>query len=144
LLGLGSGAAQAQTRVEIGTLICTAGTGALLGSRRQLTCHFNRVSGQPTEHYAGSVTRLGVDVGATAGGILSWRVLARTRDVGRGAIAGRYVGVSADASLGLGVGAKILVGGSRRSTMLQPVAFVGNVGLNLAAGVMGMTLRYVP
>jgi len=137
--------AQAQTRVQVGTLVCTAGPsiGAVIASRRRLTCRFNRVSGEPTENYSATVTRFGLDVGATAGGILSWRVLARTRQPGQGRIAGHYVGVSADVSLGLGAGAKVLIGGSRRSTMLQPVALIANVGLNLAAGVAGMTLRYV-
>lgn len=136
--------AAAQSRVDVGTLICTAGPGigAIIGSRRSLTCHFNPVSG-PTRHYRGSITRFGLDLGVTAGGIMTWRVLARTRNIGPGSIAGHYVGVSADASLGLGAGAKVLIGGSRRSTMLQPVAFIGNVGLNLAAGVTGLTLRYV-
>jgi hypothetical protein len=108
-----------------------------------LTCRFNPVSGRPTEHYLGTITRFGLDVGATAGGILTWRVLARTRNIGPGMIAGNYFGVSADASLGLGAGAKILIGGPRRSTVLQPIAFVGNVGLNLAVGITRLTLRHV-
>lgn len=143
-LAFAAGPAAAQTRVDVGTLICTAGPtiGALIGSRRTLTCHFNPVSGV-TQHYRGTLTRFGLDVGATAGGIMSWRVLARTRTIGPGTIAGHYVGVSADASLGLGGGAKVLLGGSRRSTMLQPFALVGNIGLNLAVGVTGLTLRYV-
>ena len=66
---------------------------------------------------------------------------ARTRAIGRGALAGNYFGVSVDASLGAGAGAKVLVGGSRRSTVLQPIAWVGNLGVNLAAGITGLTLR---
>jgi hypothetical protein len=132
----------AQTRTEVGTLICnlSPSIGALVGSRRRMECRLVSTSG--TENYAGTLTRFGFDLGAVGTGVLSWRVLARTRTLGRGALAGNYFGVSADASLGLGAGAKVLIGGSRRSTMLQPIAWVGNVGVNLAVGITGMTLRY--
>jgi hypothetical protein len=73
---------------------------------------------------------------------MTWSVVARTRRHNAGALAGHYVGVSAEASLGLGAGAKVLVGGSRRSTMLQPVSALGKAGVNLAVGVAGLTLRY--
>jgi uncharacterized protein DUF992 len=133
--------AKAQARVEIGLLRCTLspGVGALAGSRRRMSCRFTYDAGRRTANYTGTITRLGIDIGATAGGLMSWRVLSRTR--GASAIAGNYVGVSADVSLGLGAGAKVLIGGSRRSTMLQPVAFVANIGINFAVGVTGMTLR---
>jgi hypothetical protein len=134
--------ADAQRRTEIGTLTCTLSptVGALVASRRRMDCRFVSTSG--TENYTGTLTRFGLDVGVMGTGVLSWRVLARTRTVGRGALAGNYFGVSADASLGVGAGAKVLVGGSRRSTVLQPIAWVGNLGVNLAAGVTGLTLRY--
>jgi len=133
--------ATAQPRVEVGLLQCTLspGIGALVGSRRRMDCRFIQDGGMSAANYTGTITRFGVDVGATAGGLLSWRVFSRTR--GASAIAGHYVGVSADLSMGLGAGAKVLVGGSRRSTMLQPVAFVGNIGINFAIGITGMTLR---
>ena len=57
------------------------------------------------------------------------------------ALAGKYVGASGDASLGLGGGANVLVGGSHQTVSLQPVSVTGNVGVNLALGVAGLTLR---
>jgi hypothetical protein len=42
-----------------------------------------------------------------------------------------------------GVGANALVGGSNRSVALQPLSVSGQVGLNIAAGVAGLDLRYV-
>src|SRR5262249_34688182 len=114
--------ARAQARVEVGMLQCTLspGIGALVGSRRRMNCRFIYDGGMRAADYPGTIPRFGVDVGAAAGGLLSWRVFSRTS--GPSAIAGHYVGVSADVSMGLGAGAKVLVGGSRRSTMLQPVA----------------------
>jgi hypothetical protein len=140
----GVSVADAQTRIEAGTLRCTMAPaiGAIVGSRRRMTCRFDSSSNRESEQYSGTITRFGLDVGAVAGGVMSWRVLTRTRAAGRGAIAGTYFGASADASLGVGAGAKVLIGGSRRSTMLQPVAGVGIIGVNLAAGVTGLTLRY--
>jgi Protein of unknown function (DUF992) len=134
--------AQAQSRTQAGTLRCTMGPsiGAVIASRQRLQCRFT--SGGKVEAYSGTITRFGLDVGFTAGGVMSWIVLARTRSLGRGALAGNYVGASGDVSLGVGGGANALVGGSRRSVMLQPVSVVGQVGINLAIGVAGLTLRF--
>jgi uncharacterized protein DUF992 len=135
--------ARAQPRIQVGTLACSVGpsVGALIASRRRINCRFIRTNGPP-ETYSGAITRFGLDVGITTGGVMRWRVVARTRALGRGAIAGTYVGASGDVSLGVGVGANVLIGGSRRSVMLQPVSTVGKVGVNLAVGVAGLTLRF--
>jgi hypothetical protein len=94
------------------------------------------------ERYDGSVTRFGLDLGVTAGGVLRWAVIARTSRLGRGALAGNFVGASGDIALGVGVGANVLVGGSRRTVMLQPLSVSGQVGINLAVGIAGLTLRF--
>jgi hypothetical protein len=59
-------------------------------------------------------------------------------------LAGTYVGGSGSASLGVGLGANALIGGSHRSIALQPLSVEGQVGVNLALGVAGLTLRSVP
>ena len=143
-LSVGASDAQEQRRSNVGTLTCRVGPGigALIASRRRLACRFNASDGH-SEQYAGSITRFGLDVGITAGSVMSWIVLARTRGVRRGALAGHYVGASGDVSLGVGGGAKVLVGGSRRAMMLQPVSVVAQVGINLALGVAGLQLRFL-
>ncbi len=55
-----------------------------------------------------------------------------------GALAGHYGGASAEATVGAGVGANVLVGGSNRTVTLQPVSVQGQAGLNLAVGVAGI------
>jgi hypothetical protein len=60
-----------------------------------------------------------------------------------GELAGTYAGVGADATFGLGLGANVLVGGSKRTVALQPVSVQGQVGLNLAVGFEELHLRYV-
>jgi hypothetical protein len=137
-------AAQAESRLEVGTLRCSMGPsiGALVASRQRLRCTFSPVRGGKVERYTGTITRVGFDVGVTVGGVMRWRVVARTRSLGRGALAGNYVGASGDVSLGIGGGGNVLIGGSRRSVVLQPVSLVGQVGVNLAVGVAGLTLRF--
>jgi hypothetical protein len=51
------------------------------------------------------------------------------------------VGASGNVALGLGLGAKVLIGGSRRTITLQPLSVEGQIGLNLALGVANLTLR---
>ncbi|MCB1485545.1 MAG: DUF992 domain-containing protein, partial [Hyphomicrobiaceae bacterium] len=46
-----------------------------------------------------------------------------------------------DASLGLGAGAKVLVGGNNKSVVLQPLSVQGQTGVNLAVGVAGLKLQ---
>ena len=58
-----------------------------------------------------------------------------------GALAGNYGGASAEATVGAGIGANVLVGGSDRTVALQPVSVQGQAGLNVAAGVAGLDLQ---
>jgi hypothetical protein len=50
------------------------------------------------------------------------------------------VGASGSVALGPGLGANVLIGGSRQSIMLQPLSIERSIGLNLAAGVTNLTL----
>jgi hypothetical protein len=139
-----TGSAQAQDRVQSGSLTCdvSAGIGLIIGSQRNVSCTFTPSLPGPIEYYTGTISKLGVDLGVTAGGVMVWLVFAPTnRPVG--ALAGTYVGGSAEASVIAGVGANALVGGSNRSVALQPLSVSGQVGLNIAAGVAGLDLRFV-
>jgi hypothetical protein len=91
--------------------------------------------------YKGTIKRVGLDIGVTRGGRLFWAVFARNSQIGRATLRGSYVGASGNVALGLGVGAKVLVGGSRRTITLQPLSIEGQVGLNLALGVTSLRLR---
>lgn len=144
LTGTGSTPAEAQKRFQVGSLTCRLGpsVGLILGSRQRMRCRFVNASDRRVESYLGSVTRFGLDLGITVGGVMRWSVLTRTRRIGRGTLAGHYAGVSGDVSLGVGIGAKALIGGSRRTTVLQPLSVSGRVGANIAAGVTGFTLRF--
>jgi len=88
----------------------------------------------------GSITKFGLDLGATAGGEMVWAVFAPTNRK-FGALAGDYGGATAEATVGVGLGANVLVGGSDRTVALQPVSVQGQAGLNVAAGVTDLRLR---
>jgi hypothetical protein len=127
--------------IKIGTLSCRqeGGWGLILGSSRDVRCTF--VHGDRVEHYQGSITKMGVDIGYQRSGTMVWSVIAPHLDEAHGALAGHYGGVTADATVGVGIGANALVGGFDRSLALQPVSVQGTTGLDVAAGVGGMTLR---
>ena len=91
--------------------------------------------------YRGTIRRVGVDIGVTRGGRLFWAVFARNSQIGRGTLRGSYVGASGNVAVGVGLGAKVLIGGSRRTITLQPLSIEGQVGLNLALGVTNLVLR---
>ena len=139
-----SNPAQAQGGAQVGTLTCNvaSGWGFVFGSSRALRCTF--VGRGRTEHYAGTIQRFGVDIGFTQAGVLVWGVLAPTSNMAPGALAGNFVGATGSATVGVGAGANVLVGGSNRTISLQPVSFEGSTGLNVAAGIGAINLRYQP
>lgn len=136
--------ASAQTPVPAGVLECQGGqnVGFVVGSVTQLDCVF-RNEGRPPEGYTATVRRIGVDLGFTQQTQFSWAVSAPSTSLGRGALAGSYGGVGANASVGVGFGGNFLVGGPGNAYALQPISVQGQTGLNVAAGVAGIDLQPV-
>ena len=134
--------AQAPDRTKAGTLTCdiSAGIGLIIASKKDVTCMFTPSQAGPREVYTGSISKFGLDVGATSGGEMIWAVFAPS-DRKFGALAGNYGGASAEATVGAGLGANVLIGGSNRTVTLQPVSVTGQTGLNLAVGVAGLELH---
>jgi hypothetical protein len=137
--------AAAQSRVQTGVLECLSNptVGMVVGSVRTMTCVFKPTYG-PEQHYSGTRTRVGIDLGVQAGAAIAWAVFAPTVELRDGELAGTYGGVSADAAAGLGVGANALIGGSGNTVALQPLSLEGQVGVNVALGVSALTLTYLP
>ena len=136
------GAAVAQSRAKIGRLDCdiSGGIGMIIASKKEMTCAFMPGGGAPKEIYVGSVSKFGLDIGATEGGRMVWAVYASTEAGRHGTLAGTYTGASAEATVGAGLGANVLVGGSNRTIALQPLSVQGQAGLNLAVGVSQLRL----
>jgi hypothetical protein len=130
----------AQDRVEVGVLECQGGTNSfIVGSVTELTCVFKSSTG-PSSPYHATIRRVGVDLGLNQRVAVAWAVLAPSRGW-RGDLAGSYVGASASATLGVGLGANALIGGSNNTIALQPLSGQAQTGLSIAAGVAGMELR---
>jgi len=144
-LALPQGASAQADRTQVGQLDCdiSGGIGFIITSKKAVQCVFTPSEpGLPREVYQGAITKFGLDLGATTGGRMVWNVLAPTNR-GFGALAGEYAGASAEATVGAGAGANVLVGGSNRTVSLQPLSVQGQGGLNLAIGVAGLNLHPV-
>jgi len=134
--------AEAQPRrIQVGTLACSlsSSVGLIVGSQRNVNCDVT-ASGGPVEHYTGTMTRVGLDIGVTTGGAIIWGVFANT-DRYSGMLTGTYAGASGEVSIAAGLGANVLVGGSNSTVALQPISVQGQVGLNIAAGVGALELH---
>jgi hypothetical protein len=138
------GPAQAQG-VQVGFLTCNvaSGFGFIFGSSRAINCTFTPTGGPP-QHYVGAINKFGVDIGYLQSGVIVWTVVAPTANLAPGSLAGTYAGATGSATVGVGVGANVLVGGSGNSIALQPVSIEGTTGLNVAAGIAEMTLTFQP
>src|SRR5262249_35542503 len=97
--------AQAQW-IRTGVLTCdvSAGIGLIIGSQRSVSCSFASDPPGPPEVYFGTITKFGLDIGATAGGVMVWGVYTQTTR-GAGFLAGDYAGASGEATLVAGLGA---------------------------------------
>lgn len=132
-------------QVQAGILECRSGgtIGFIIGSVTELSCIFRPDFG-PRQLYHATLSRAGVDIGATAVTALTWAVFAPTVQIGLGDLSGNYGGVTAGATVVVGVGANVLYGGSNNSVALQPLSVEGSIGLNVFGGIAGLALRFAP
>lgn len=138
--------AAAQDRTEVGVLDCIieGGLNISIISSKEFSCTFQPAdNSRPPETYVGVVNRFGLEVGATSERVMRWAVLAPTTadPYAPGALAGNYVGASAEVTAGIGGGVNVLVSEGDQSLMLQPLSLQAQTGLNLALGVTGFQLR---
>jgi Protein of unknown function (DUF992) len=142
MLSLATTPAHAQGGLRIGVLSCTIepGFGLLIGSSKEMDCRFNPDRGS-NENYSGAMSKIGVDIGVTGEASMAWLVFA-VGSVDPGSLEGHYVGASAQATVGAGLGANVLIGGFKRSIILQPLSVQGQTGLNVSVAATGMTLHH--
>ena len=144
ILLIGPPALAQGSSIRQGMLTCrtSPSIGLIVGSSQRLACQFRSNTGW-TQDYVGRMNRIGLDIGITAGGAMAWAVLGSSSALQPGALTGRFVGASGEISVGVGAGANILVGGTAQGISLQPISVEGQIGLNLALGVAGLTLTPV-
>ena len=140
--------AGAQNWTQVGTLSCKVdpNIGFIIVGHQPMQCVYNQAPGTvpqvPPQSYDGAINTIGLSIGISAGSVLGWAVFAPTTGVPAGALAGEYVGVSADVGLGLGAGANVLMGGSNRTIALQPLSLQGSAAVNVVAGLSSLKLRW--
>jgi hypothetical protein len=140
-LALGTARPVAAQQVRAGVLSCdvAGGLGLVLGSQKLVSCSFTPEGEGRREDYDGSITKYGLDLGLTRGSRMLWIVFTNTV-AGPGFLAGDYFGATGEATMGAGLGANVLLGGSDRTVALQPISLSGQTGLNLAIGVAALQL----
>ena len=133
-------ALEAQPRVEVGILSCATGstTGTIFASSKSLYCRFQKPGHD--ELYRGRIDRFGLDLGSTGKTAIAWAVLSPTANPPPRSLAGTYGGIGAEATVGYGIGANALIGGSRHGFILQPLSVQAQTGLNIAAGIRSLVL----
>jgi hypothetical protein len=129
--------------LQTGVLECNVapGIGFIIGSSKNLSCVFHPVHGRP-EYYAGTISRIGVDIGATGLGQFSWGVFTACPPWRRYALAGDYSGPGAGFALGAGPRGDALVGGYGNMVSLDPLSGE-STGVNLSVGIGALSLQPV-
>ncbi len=130
--------------VKVGTLRCNeaSGWGFVFGSSHDLKCVFNGLEkGEKPIRLTGKIKKFGADIGYQSNAVILWAVASTSAKVEPGALAGTYVGVTGEAAWAGGLGANVLVGGSKKGIALQPVSVEGLAGVNVAAGVVEVELK---
>jgi Protein of unknown function (DUF992) len=117
--------------------MCQQGWG--LSSALRSCCHADSRQRDREGVRISSITKFGLDLGLTRSGVMVWAVFSNTV-AGPGFLAGDYFGASGEATVGAGVGANVLLGGSNRTVALQPISLSGQTGLNLAIAVAALQL----
>ena len=141
MLAAPSQEAMAQAGIELGILTCKTVPGTartlLVYSSVETACVFTRAGGGVERYRGESGIGLGIDLNWYRDETMRFVVISATSDLRPGSylLAGSYVGAEASATLGLGTGAAVLVGGGKRNITLQPVAVATSTGWGLAAGV---------
>ena len=146
-LAVASADPAAAQRVRAGVLTCdiSAGIGFILGSQKAVVCTFAPEPAGPQQIYSGSISKFGLDVGATGGAVMVWAVFTDSlAPPGTAFLAGDYFGATGQVTVAAGLGANVLIGGSNNTIALQPVSVATSVGLNLALGVAELHLRPGP
>ena len=134
-------ATPALANVEVGLLECRgASQQFIVGSVTTLQCLFRPSAGGPPQTYDAQIRRVGVDIGFNQSTVIAWSVFA-PNSPGPGALSGTYVGPSANATVGVGVGANVLWGGSNNTVALQPVSGQGQIGLGVVGGISAMEMH---
>ena len=122
------------------------GWGLIVTSKEKFQCTFSAIGSDVRGSYVGEIQKFGLDLGVKGDSVLIWLVFGPAERINKnyvpGSLQGVYSGFEAEASVGAGIGANALIGGSEQAFVLQPVSIQVQTGLSIAAGVETFSLRY--
>ncbi len=136
---------QGGATIAAGMLTCrmTNVSNVIIFAEETFDCTYRSASGEKTA-YLGEISKLGVNLAYKDGQVLKWAVLAPATFGGPGILEGGYVGVSTEVSVGVGVGGRVLVGGSRHQITLQPISVSAQSGFGASVTLDSLKLTYEP
>lgn len=138
-------AASTTGTVEVGTLTCKLRdvTNVIVYTNEVFTCLYEGSDGT-NDLYEGVIDSVGLNLEIKADETLVWTVIAPATIDAPGVLAGEYIGVSAGASVGTGLSANALVGGSEDQFALQPLAASVTSGIGATLTIDNFTLTDIP
>ena len=147
-LGLGLGYAAnslaAESGVGVGTLSCKSvpgsGINLIIHSNFDIDCVFEANDGTVERYKGRTGIGIGLDLNISHDETFHFAVVAANFKTKEHHLAGSYAGGKAAASIGVGGGGQILVGGFKDSIGLKPSAIQGK-GFGIAAGLSYMHLE---
>ncbi|HAT49219.1 MAG: DUF992 domain-containing protein [Nitrospirae bacterium] len=137
--GQAIGSEEGHGGIKLGILSCQqvpGGYNMVIHSSNPVECEFS--SGNAREYYVGEAgVALGLNLEWNPAESIVFAVFGGASDIrpGQFALAGKYYGAKASASVGVGTGVQILMGGGHKSFSLQPFALEGSTGLGASAGL---------
>jgi len=139
---------QASSSVETGGLTCykvEGGYNFIITSKAHARCVFKNKDALEAWYKGETGVGLGINLKWNAEQTLYFGVLSSTRAfVPEGDfLSGNYAGAGADVAVGVGLGAQVLIGGSDKTTGLQP-AVATSKGVGVAAGLTYLNLESDP
>lgn len=138
-------AADDAARIELGSLTCelAAVTNVIIYAEETFDCVLETNEGEAIP-YEGNIEKIGANLQIKTKQTLKWIVLSSVSMDAVEDLSGSYVGASAQASLGVGGGANVLIGGSGDNFTLQPVSVTGQEGIGASLTLDSLTLSRAP
>lgn len=140
-----AGGTETTKGTKLGKLECKtvqgSGINLLLHSTADVTCTFTSTAGEK-EHYKGETgIGLGIDLSYKKQSDFVFAVMAADFKKGEYKFAGKYYGAGGDATIGRGVGAGVLIGGSKKSVSLEPIGLSATKGAGVSGGLTYLYLE---
>ena len=136
---------QAEAGTELGILTCKKIPGSeknlLIHSSAGFDCVYKSAAGFEEKYKGEAGIALGLDLSWTKENTIAYTVMGVADAKPQpGELVGTYTGGTASAALGLGAGAKVLVGGGNSNIALSPLALEASKGFGASAGIGYLTL----